>query len=62
VPQPGLDTIIGQGDNNELVITGANPHKLDEKLDVRRWVKPRGGEYFFSPSISALRDAFAQAA
>lgn len=26
------------------------------------WVISRGGEYFFSPSISALQETFAQAA
>lgn len=59
---PGIDPIIGQlnpGDVLPRSMSGTNPASQDELLGLPIWVVPRGGEYFFSPSISALRDTFA---
>lgn len=43
-------------------MTGADPQNVANSLDLgfQVWVVPKGGEYFFSPSISALRDTFAK--
>ncbi|POS72801.1 dyp-type peroxidase [Diaporthe helianthi] len=63
---PGFDPLIGQIDNtvhNEgpRNMTGANPADVAASMDLgfQVWVVPKGGEYFFSPSISVLRDTFA---
>ncbi|KAF5392263.1 hypothetical protein D9757_001579 [Collybiopsis confluens] len=49
---PGYDSILG---SSARFMTGANPDKPSEKLCVPlRFVEPRGGEYFFIPSISTL--------
>jgi hypothetical protein len=41
-------------------MTGANPDDTGSSLDLgfQKWVIAKGGEYFFSPSISVLRDVF----
>lgn len=43
-------------------MTGANPTNVSASMDLgfQVWVVPKGGEYFFSPSISVLRDTFAK--
>lgn len=43
-------------------MTGSNPQNVAATLDLgfQVWVVPKGGEYFFSPSISVLRDTFAK--
>jgi hypothetical protein len=43
-------------------MTGADPANVASSLDLgfQVWVVPKGGEYFFSPSISVLRDTFAK--
>jgi Dyp-type peroxidase family len=60
---PGLDALIGQPSplNNEAVrqLTGTNPRNPNNELPFGQWVFPNGGEYFFSPSISALKQVFA---
>lgn len=64
--QPGFDPLIGQvvdSDNiGNRTMTGADPAKTAESLDLsaQTWVVSKGGEYFFSPSISVLRDTFAK--
>jgi Dyp-type peroxidase family len=70
VPFPGIDAIIGQVPRTtptaplpirELV--GSNPAAQAKELTLHQeWVISKGGEYFFSPSISALRDVFVRAA
>lgn len=67
--QPGFDPIIGQNgdgpDNDgDRSMSGANPDNVTGQLDLgmRLWVVPRGGEYFFSPSIKVLREDFAKEA
>ncbi|KAI7785084.1 dyp-type peroxidase [Diaporthe eres] len=64
---PGFDPLIGQVNNtvhNEgpRNMTGADPVNVANSLDLgfQVWVVPKGGEYFFSPSISVLRDTFAK--
>ncbi|GAP93476.1 hypothetical protein SAMD00023353_13300010 [Rosellinia necatrix] len=56
--KPGIDPIIGVGEPREMV--GAIPNAVTETLGFdAKWVIPRGGEYFFTPSISALKHTFA---
>ncbi|RDB23891.1 Peroxidase 2 [Hypsizygus marmoreus] len=62
--QPGWDPIFGQtGKEDENVhrfMTGANPTTEQEIMTFpHKFIDPRGGEYFFSPSISTLRDRIA---
>ncbi|KAM5544620.1 hypothetical protein V8D89_001518 [Ganoderma adspersum] len=67
VPTPGFDPIIGQSNNGPNGIgprsmVGANPGDQSATLSLpAEWVVPKGGEYFFSPSISALRDTLSLA-
>ena len=57
---PGFDPIIGQG--GKRAMSGTDPKNQDNNLDLpREWVVSRGGEYFFSPSIPALKGKFAAA-
>ena len=62
VPNTGFDPLIGQADAQNpgpLVATGfdrTNPTKPFGPWG--QFVVSRGGEYFFSPSISTLRDVF----
>lgn len=41
-------------------MTGADPDNTAASLDLgfQTWVVSKGGEYFFVPSISVLRDVF----
>jgi len=58
---PGFDAIIGQAGNGgprNVDIKGGNDDAGKLSLPVE-WVVSRGGEYFFSPSIPALRGKFA---
>ena len=43
-------------------MSGANPDSVATELDLgfQKWVVAKGGEYFFSPSILALRETFAK--
>ncbi|KAF8621453.1 hypothetical protein AX15_007804 [Amanita polypyramis BW_CC] len=51
---PGFDAIIGQGPNR--VLSGFDPQDPSKELALPMdWVVPRGGEYFFSPSIDGLK-------
>lgn len=40
-------------------MVGTDPKDQGNSLPLPTWVVPKGGEYFFSPSISALRSKFA---
>ncbi|THV05906.1 Dyp-type peroxidase [Dendrothele bispora CBS 962.96] len=57
--EPGLDSIIGQNADQARGVVGTDPAKPDGSISIPRFIVPRGGEYFFSPSISALRDVIA---
>jgi deferrochelatase/peroxidase EfeB len=51
----GLDPIIGQGPKGARKISSTDPKSLDAPpLPLDTWVTPKGGEYFFSPSIPVL--------
>ena len=61
---PGFDPIIGQ-DNTGVArsLTGTNPSNQTASLNLTtNWVVPKGGEYFFSPSVPALKETFALSA
>ncbi|KAI1825969.1 Dyp-type peroxidase [Xylaria intraflava] len=60
VAEPGIDPIIGVGNPRRMVGASPDIKASNEVLAFSgKWVIPRGGEYFFSPSISALRSTFA---
>jgi Dyp-type peroxidase family len=55
---PGIDAIVGQKLDHHPprsigLPDGKNP--TEARVDLDRWVIHRGGEYFFSPSINALK-------
>jgi Dyp-type peroxidase family len=58
----GFDAIIGQNGNDSRFILGTDPNNLTSSLTLPAgkdaWVVPLGGEYFISPSISALKTKF----
>ncbi|CAL1715804.1 unnamed protein product [Somion occarium] len=58
---PGFDPIIGQAaDPTSRTMSGSNPQNQTATLSLpTEWVVSKGGEYFFAPSISVLRDTFA---
>ena len=58
---PGFDPIIGQDtDPTARTLSGTDPNNQTNQLKLStQWVVPRGGEYFFSPSIPALKSTFA---
>ena len=55
-----FDPIIGQGPSPKTM-SGFDP--LDEKriLTLKDFVIPKGGEYFFSPSLKALKETIGKA-
>ncbi|CAA7270102.1 unnamed protein product [Cyclocybe aegerita] len=62
--RPGLDPIFGQtGKEDQSVyrtMTGANPNYEQELMTFpHKFIDPRGGEYFFAPSISTLTNYIA---
>ncbi|TCD63946.1 hypothetical protein EIP91_004756 [Steccherinum ochraceum] len=62
--EPGFDAVIGQNqlDSSSRSITGVDPKNQSTQLSLPAlWVLPKGGEYFFSPSIPALKNRFALA-
>ncbi|KAL9609257.1 MAG: hypothetical protein Q9167_005958 [Letrouitia subvulpina] len=57
---PGLDPLIGQTiDSAARTMSGTNPQSQNIDLSLPVWVVPKGGEYFFTPSIRALKQRFA---
>lgn len=61
---PGFDPIIGQApDPASFTLVGTDPKSQNKPLPLHtQWVVPKGGEYFFSPSITSLKETFALAA
>ncbi|OCH94868.1 peroxidase TAP [Obba rivulosa] len=61
---PGFDPIIGQAtDPSSRTLSGTNPNAQSNTLALpTQWVVPKGGEYFFSPSIPALKSTLVLAA
>ncbi|EJD36463.1 DyP-type peroxidase [Auricularia subglabra TFB-10046 SS5] len=52
----GFDPIIGQAaDGKARLVAGVDPNNTSATLSMPQFVISRGGEYFFSPPISALR-------
>ncbi|NET60261.1 MAG: Dyp-type peroxidase [Symploca sp. SIO2E6] len=54
----GLDPVIGQpppGGNQKWPQTWGAPNTAEVNYDFTLWVKMKGGEYFFAPSLSYLR-------
>ena len=52
---PGDDPVIGQvGGGAARVAAGLDPLNDTRTFSIPEFITPRGGEYFFSPSISAL--------
>ena len=60
--QTGFDPLIGQDGNTPRTMAGADPLNPDKQFNLgsNRFVVPKGGEYFFSPSISTIRDVLAK--
>ncbi|KAG8627309.1 hypothetical protein KVT40_004792 [Elsinoe batatas] len=64
-PNPGFDPIIGQNaDDTDRTMTGAGLNDVAGNLNLGpfEWVVSKGGAYFFSPSIRALKENFAAVA
>nr|AVJ41190.1 dye-decolorizing peroxidase [Irpex lacteus] len=55
--QLGLDPVIGQGSPRETF--GLDPRNASESFTVPQVIISNGGEYFFSPSITAIVEKFA---
>ncbi|KJA16590.1 hypothetical protein HYPSUDRAFT_147511 [Hypholoma sublateritium FD-334 SS-4] len=53
---PGLDPIIGQGSRS---MSGLDPLNPEAQLALPNFVVPRGGEYFFAPSLHGLKGTIA---
>ncbi|KAH6884653.1 peroxidase TAP [Coprinopsis sp. MPI-PUGE-AT-0042] len=56
---PGLDPIVGQSPGKPRSMSGLDPNDPSKEVTFLDFVIPRGGEYFFSPSIKALKETLA---
>ncbi|KAF8173681.1 peroxidase TAP [Pholiota molesta] len=59
---PGLDPLIGQGKEGDRKMSGLDPLDEAQELLMPTFIVPRGGEYFFSPSLNGLKTTIATAA
>lgn len=59
---PGFDPIIGQAGNAGIrTLSGTDPADPNTELTLtEEFVVPRGGEYFFTPSVKSLNETFAR--
>ncbi|KAF8074656.1 hypothetical protein FPV67DRAFT_1474402 [Lyophyllum atratum] len=62
---PGLDPIFGQtgeeDQDNHRYMTGSNPSAEQQVMSFpKKFIDPRGGEYFFAPSISTMKSIIAK--
>jgi len=56
---PGFDPVIGQNAGQARFVSGLDPTNASKDFTlVMDFVQSRGGEYFFSPSLSALKTKF----
>ncbi len=53
-PTPGFDPIVGQNSGKPLVVSGIDYTDLNHDLTFMSFVVSKGGDYFFSPSMSAI--------
>ncbi|KAK0470216.1 peroxidase TAP [Desarmillaria tabescens] len=60
LPKPGFDPIIGQAGNGGIrTLSGTDFADPNVEINLTdEFVVPRGGEYFFSPSIKSLKKTF----
>ncbi|KDQ17406.1 hypothetical protein BOTBODRAFT_106029, partial [Botryobasidium botryosum FD-172 SS1] len=57
---PGFDPIIGQANGAPRQVAGMDPNNQSKNLTLpSHFVASKGGQYFFSPSITALKTKFA---
>lgn len=60
-PPISIDPLLGRGPERKLSGVDPNDPSFELILDDE-WVIPRGGEYFFSPSLKGLTETIALAA
>ncbi|KAH6902595.1 peroxidase TAP, partial [Coprinopsis sp. MPI-PUGE-AT-0042] len=60
--RPGLDPLIGQspGKPEDRTMSGLDPNNPRDPKVFPDFIIPRGGEYFYSPSIKALKETLAK--
>ncbi|KAF4612368.1 hypothetical protein D9613_003959 [Agrocybe pediades] len=57
---PGLDPLISASTLTDRKLSGIDPNNPSTELKLEdQWVVPRGGEYFFTPSIKGLKEKIA---
>ncbi|KZV99447.1 fungal peroxidase [Exidia glandulosa HHB12029] len=61
VPEVGFDPVIGQAGGAPRNVTGLDPNAPNGKTTfLKEFVVARGGEYFFSPPVSAFKGRLVQ--
>lgn len=60
--EPGFDPLVGHNGNNPRPMTGWSLQNAANSLPLPIFIEPKGGEYFFVPSIDCLKNEFAVAA
>lgn len=56
---PGYDPIIGQNGTNPVFSSGIDYKHPDQNSTFMSFILSRGGEYLYSPSMSAILDPIA---